>query len=1050
MPELTSERTRVLANPNGTFTAELSATQARVRRADGSWSAVDTDLQWSGDGIVPKASPLQVRLSGGGAGPLFALTENGRTLSYGWPGTLPKPLLSGDTATYPEVLPGVDLKVRPARDRIAQAFVVKTRAAAANPALRSIRMTLDGAEAFRMGEPRMWDSRRIADPVKRAQAEDPAEARRASEDFVSAPRTGAKVADVGYTKAPGELVLQPDMDLLTGQDTVYPVIIDPPVDLNYQWTMINARHSGQSYWTGDDRQEAKVGYVEDPRDGWEKYRTALSFDTRPLRGKVVNSGGLDGTLNYSYNSANTEAKLFLVAPIGPGTTWDNHQASWTEELESTPMAARNGPKHVEWRGDRLLGKLRQSAQDWDTITLGLISAPESSINTAWKKFDPNKFVLHVEYNSYPDAPRDIRIDEITSCVKGDGRPATNNLRPTLKAIASDPDGGTLSMQARFGEIGPDGKYDVENGKFTYYAQSDVRSGSQGQLKVDQLTSGRSYWFFLVNKDPQLWSERSPICEFTVDTTAPDKKPAISSADGMYPNDGKVHGGVGKTGRFTFGSNGSSDNGVNDVTGYRYGFTQPPVDFVKADKPGGSATAGVTPENRNLNRLFVQSVDRAGNTGPTETYEFWAGRGTAPIGQWNLDEKSGSTLADGSGGNRPATLSGGTAFTDSLVGGGNGAVNFNGRDGSAATGRPVIESGTNFSVTAWVRMTADGTAQTVVAQDGERASGLYLQYSKSFNRWSFTVTAGDSDGTDGTQVVSDQAPRLGVWTHLAGTFDAANKVARLYVNAREVGKSEVPNPWSGAGATTIGRAKWQGRSTDYFTGDIDDVRIWDRRIYESEIAEIADQPTLVGQWDFDEQDGSTAADSSGFGRPLSMKDGATFTSGHSGNAGSFGGKAYADAGKPVLRTENSFTIAARVKINNLDATYTVLGQDGNRTSPFLLQYQKTDNRWVLCLMSPDGDGPSCAKALTGEPPKIGEWVHLTGVYDVRLRQVRLYLNGKRADVGVSGDLWQAGGAFTVGRGKWQGKPTDFFPGAIDEVRVYQGVLSESDIFDLGRA
>ncbi|RJQ75368.1 hypothetical protein D5S17_20975 [Pseudonocardiaceae bacterium YIM PH 21723] len=1042
IPELTSERNRVFANPNGSRTAELSARPVRVRKAAG-WVAVDTTLVPVGDAVEPKAAPLPVRVSGGGTGPLFTVTKDGHPVSYGWPAPLPKPVLAKDIATYGEVLPGIDLKVRVTPEQVSYALVVKTREAAANPALRSIRLSMSGGDGLPLTEARMWDSRQIADATKRNLIEDRDEASRKAEDFVAAPRPGAKVAAVAVTVTGGEVSLSPDQNLLTGKDTVFPVIIDPPTNLNYSWTMINQRHPDQSYWSYD-RDQAKVGYVEDYNDGWEKYRTILSFDTRPLRGKTVNAAQMGATLNHSYYD-NTAADVYLVNQINPGTTWNNHNGGWGEQLASTIMGARNGPKYVEWKSDALLGKMRVSAIDWENITLGILAPYEGELNRGWKKFDPNSFSLRVEYNTKPDVPRDIMIDNIKSCVTGAGRPAVANLTPVVKAFAGEPDGNTISVQGRIGEIGADGKYDTEK-NFRYLAKFDVPPNTVAQVDLGQLTANKSYWFFLVSKDDQLWGDRSPVCEFTVDTNKPDKKPTVASADGMYPNDGKQHGGVGKTGRFAFGSNGTSDNGVNDVVGYQYGLADPPTDYVAADKMGGSATIGVTPENRNMNRLFVRSVDRAGNLGPVETYQFLAGRGTDPIGQWNLDEKSGTTLADSSGNDRPATLSGGTAFTDSRTGGANGAVNFNGSTGQAATAKPVLSAGTNFSAAAWVRMNANGTFQTAIAQEGTRASGFLLQYQQGQNRWSFTVSAEDKDNPNGVHVVSQEEPRIGVWTHLAGTFDAANKVARLYVNGRKSGEATISSLWTGAGPLTVGRARWNGKSTDFWNGDIDDVRIWDRRIYESEIAEIVDQATLVGQWNFDDK---TGADSSGYNRPLSLKDGPKWTDRNGSPALKLSGTAHGDAGKPVLRTDNSFTVAAWAKLDNLDGFYTVLSQDGNRTSPFQLQYRKTENRWSMCLLGEDNDTTACAQALSTAPPVIGEWVHLVGVQDVRTKQIRIYVNGSLAGTATGVNLWQANGSLTVGRSKWQGGLRDYVQGAVDDVRLYQGIVSDADILDLSR-
>ncbi|RJQ66446.1 LamG domain-containing protein [Pseudonocardiaceae bacterium YIM PH 21723] len=1032
VPELTSDRTRVLANPNGRFTAELSARPVRVRTATG-WVGLDTTLIQSGDAVKPKAAPLPVTLSGGGTGPLFTVTQEGRTLSYGWPASLPKPVLAKDIATYGEVLPGVDLKVRVTPDQVSYALVVKTRPAAADPALRAIRLTVAGAEGVQLGEAWMWDSTRNTVPGK----EDPVEAARKPEDFVIAPRTGARTAKVTTTSAPGELVLQPDENLLSGKDTVFPVIIDPPTNLSYNWTMINARHPDQSYWSYD-RDQAKVGYVEDYKDGWEKYRTILGFDTRGLRGKQILDAQLSATLNHSWYPSSV-ANVFAMDPIHPGTTWNN-SVGWAERVASSVMGANNGPKYVEWKDPALRDKVSASVNA-DSLTFGIASGEEGEINKGWKKFDPNSFTLRVEYDSKPDELRDLMIDDQRSCVRGADRPGIANTTPQIKAIVSDADSDTLGMAVRMGKIRPDGSYDQES---KVYDTTNVPSGTQAQVSVGTLESGTSYWFWALGFDGKLFGPASPTCEFTVDTTKPDKKPTVASADGMYPNDGKPHGGVGKTGTFTFGA-----NGVGDVAGYRYGLADPPTDYVPADKMGGPATAGVTPENRNMNRLFVRSVDRAGNMGPVETYQFLAGRGTDPIGQWNLDEKSGTVLADASGKEHPATLSGGTTFTDSRTGGQNGAVNFNGSTGHAATSAPVLKSGTNFSVAAWVRLGANGTYQTAVSQDGDRISSMFLQYVQPRDRWGFAVASGDGNNAGATQVVSDVAPRLGAWTHLAGTYDAANKVARIYVNGRKAGESAIQTPWTGTGPLAIGRAKWESKPTDFWNGDIDDVRVWDRRVYESEIAEIVDQATLVGQWGFDEASGTKAEDASGYNRPLSMSGGAKRVTGHSDKAGQFGDKAFAASDKPVLRTDNSFTISTWARADKLDWFQTVLGQDGNRLSPFMLQYNHTSKRWAFVTFRDDADSTTVTETHSITEAKVGEWVHLTAVYDVRNRQARLYVNGQLVGTSAVGDLFQASGGFTVGRTKFAGNPADFFPGAIDDVRAYQGVLSDAEIHELSR-
>src|SRR5215472_10729845 len=112
--EAMSDRTQyaqVFANPDGTFTYNASAVPQWAQQADGSWSSIDMTLQVRSDGsIAPAVSATGLAMSGGGTGPMLALSQGAGSMSFSWPGggALPTPTLSGSTATYASVLPGVD------------------------------------------------------------------------------------------------------------------------------------------------------------------------------------------------------------------------------------------------------------------------------------------------------------------------------------------------------------------------------------------------------------------------------------------------------------------------------------------------------------------------------------------------------------------------------------------------------------------------------------------------------------------------------------------------------------------------------------------------------------------------------------------------------------------------------------------------------------------------------------------------------------------------------------------------------------------------------
>jgi hypothetical protein len=107
----------------------------------------DATLEKRADGsVAPKAAAPQMVFSGGGDGdPLARIASRGRSLELKWPGELPEPQLDGASALYPEVLPGVDLKVTATVESFQHVLVVKTPQAAASEELKKLTFGLKTA-----------------------------------------------------------------------------------------------------------------------------------------------------------------------------------------------------------------------------------------------------------------------------------------------------------------------------------------------------------------------------------------------------------------------------------------------------------------------------------------------------------------------------------------------------------------------------------------------------------------------------------------------------------------------------------------------------------------------------------------------------------------------------------------------------------------------------------------------------------------------------------------------------------------------------------------
>lgn len=237
----------VFANPGGTYTREMSNVPFRVQTKSG-WKDIDRTLDFADDGTVkPKVLDAEVLLSAGGESPLITSVTSGVSTSISWDGELPRPELDGSTATYPEVLNGVDLRVTVTDTGTTTVLVVKDAAAAANPALRRIEMPVEvdggrlvqdesgalhvedefGKTVAESSQPVMWDSSGVVvdDQDRVVEQDGPAEV----DARTLGPAQGDVITEIPSTVSADSIVLKPDPSALVGDGVQYPVFVDPTV-----------------------------------------------------------------------------------------------------------------------------------------------------------------------------------------------------------------------------------------------------------------------------------------------------------------------------------------------------------------------------------------------------------------------------------------------------------------------------------------------------------------------------------------------------------------------------------------------------------------------------------------------------------------------------------------------------------------------------------------------------------------------------------------------------------------------------------------------------
>jgi hypothetical protein len=160
--------------------------------------------------------------------------------------------------------------------------------------------------------------------------------------------------------------------------------------------------------------------------------------------------------------------------------------------------------------------------------------------------------------------------------------------------------------------------------------------------------------------------------------------------------------------------------------------------------------------------------------------------------------------------------------------------------------------------------------------------------------------------------------------------------------------------------------------------------------------------------------------------------------------------YGVTADPVLDTTESYSVSAWVQVPASVSQGAVLSQFGDNSSGTLLTFSPTNDAWRFGKHKSDQveDAGWNVVHSAGSPVR-DQWTHLVGVYDAEAGRFRLYVDGLMQDAVESTPAWAAGGAFNIGRYLYKGNPSLRWNGVIDDVRVYQRVLSPAEIAYLGR-
>ena len=1096
---LRAESSEVFATPDGKLEAREYLRPVRARVA-GVWKDIDTDLAKTGEGMVaPKVATVGLEFSGGGDAPMVRMNRAGRELSLSWPGKLPSPQLKDETALYEDVLPGVDLRLGAQEDGFTQLLVVKSAEAASSEELAELRLRLGtggvtvretagggleavdegaGGAVFEAPQPMMWDSSPGKVTQKAASTRAAAQAVQGGEaDGEPNAAESGRLAPVGVEVpgGQGELVLKPDTEVLKGENTVYPVFIDPQwySPKAAAWTMASKYWASAPQWKFNGDSDAGLGFC-----GWyycKPYDTKRLFYRIPVSkfaGRTVLSAEFVVRNTWSASCSARGVELWRTKDISSSTTWNSQNASgfWIDRLATESFAHGYDGCAAKSAEFNVKSAVQEAAtKKWPTMTFGLQASSESD-EYGWKRFSDDAY-LRVQYNR---PPPQIKMSQLTmeyggTCKKPDSAARVRTRGKAYVNNVTDPDGDKVALEFQAKWDAGDGKGLIVRWKPDRTAPK--KSGSDFSITLPKVTPNKQVHWYVRTHDGGQYSPWSTAgdptgCYFVYDTDVPEA-PAITSGD--YPASDPENpedpwfDGIGKYGAFNVKA------ADTDVTKYWYGVNVDPSSKNTVPTSGGAAkTIRMLPPKAGPNTLYVATVDSAGNVSEAAGYRFRVKAGQPERAIWDMDEPAGATKANGSAPRQTASLRGGATLGVPGVKGT--ALSFDGTDDYAITDIPTVDTSTGFSVSAWAKLSAmPGQAAIIAAQPGNHAPGFELYYSKAYDRWAFNQYKADSSDS-GIARVMQAAPggvKADQWAHLVGTYSATDNELKLYVNGALAGVTTYDSPWDARRGLQIGAGSYNGAPGSFFPGAIDEVQVFDKPVSAGEVTRLYSKESLISgrparavfpldEATTDHEGNPTTAVTAVAEVPSASFSGGAVP-GRSGAAGKAltldGTDDYASSWRPLLNNQRSFAVSAWAKLPKTKPGHAavVVTQAGQHRPGLELYYSQSYDRWAVNQYSSDSSEATPIRAMQAENQTAhgDTWTHLVGVHDTVADKLTLYVNGVEAGSTPLEANWYAGGAVQIGAGSYDGRPDSFFPGQIDDVRLFDRPVSAGEVSQLFR-
>jgi hypothetical protein len=445
---LTTGDSTTQALPDGELATTTTVLPTRMQDASGAWVNIDPTLVQNADGsITTTATPNTLALSGGGTGPVITTTDpSGDSMALSLPVSLPAPALSGASATYSDIYPGIDFTVTAnPSGGFSDVFTVENATAQAQAqnlqfttSLSGLSLTEQSDGSFDavddssgqtvMSAPSavMWDSATDGTPAN--DVPDDFETVTNAASSTAGPGLGAHTGQLPITDTSGTLTLDGGAGQLDTTSPTYPLYLDPTWTEPYQSGGTNNYSEAQSgcptvpNW--NSVAEPGVGYNDVDGDGncpgYGKYESFFDLDTSNLSSsdKIASSTFIINEVysaDYSCGENSETISIKWTTSISPDTDWNDRPGDITtagDPVNSESLETDGNSNGTVCSGGTVSANISvtnaiadNAADNGSHITFGLYG-DESGSWESLERFNNNPSVYTI-YDIPPNTPTDL-------------------------------------------------------------------------------------------------------------------------------------------------------------------------------------------------------------------------------------------------------------------------------------------------------------------------------------------------------------------------------------------------------------------------------------------------------------------------------------------------------------------------------------------------------------------------------------------------------------------------------------------------------------------